>query len=221
MSDTRERLLDAAQQLFLEKGYHSTSIVDILQKASANSGSLYHFFPTKQDLLLTVLERYLSGFEVMLLQPAWKGVTDPIDRVLALLEHYRRLLAETDFHSGCPIGLLAMELHEPDPAVREMLAANFSAWAGAVRVCLDDAGDRLPPDTDGQQLADFVLSVMEGGVMLARTHRSLDPLDAGIQLLRDYFEILTARPAAPGAQSGVRGTRRGAGGGSGPQEKRW
>lgn len=49
MSETRDRLVYAAMQLFQEKGYGSTSIADILKKAGANSGSLYHFFPAKQD----------------------------------------------------------------------------------------------------------------------------------------------------------------------------
>ncbi len=48
--DTRERLTFTALRLFSEKGYESTSVSDILKAAGANSGSLYHFFPTKQDL---------------------------------------------------------------------------------------------------------------------------------------------------------------------------
>src|SRR5262249_36090580 len=88
-SDTRERLLRTAMQLFWEEGYGSTSIADILQAAKVNSGSLYYFFPTKQDLLLAVLDLYHSGIEPMLLEPAWKGVEDPIEKVFALLARYR------------------------------------------------------------------------------------------------------------------------------------
>ena len=53
---TADRLLDAAMSLFLKKGYFSASIADILREAAANSGSLYHAYPTKQDLLLAVLD---------------------------------------------------------------------------------------------------------------------------------------------------------------------
>jgi len=56
--------------LFMAKGYQSTSVADILREAGANSGSLYHAFPTKQDLLLAVLERYRKGIGPMLLDPA-------------------------------------------------------------------------------------------------------------------------------------------------------
>lgn len=192
MSDTRERLVMAAMELFWEKGYGSTSIADILKKAEANSGSLYHFFPAKQDLLTAVLDTYFSGIRPMLLEPAWEGVDDPIDRIFALLDRYRHFLIESDCFYGCPIGNIALEIHEPDPAVREKLAANFAAWAAAIEECLVAADDRLPADLDRRELSQFVLTTMEGGVMQARTHRSLETFDASVSQLRNYFACLAA-----------------------------
>ncbi len=191
---TRDRLLGAAMRLFHLKGYQSTSIADVLREAEANAGSLYHFFPTKQDLLLAVLDRYRTGIGPMLLGPAWEGVEDPLERVFALLARYRGLLEQTDCFYGCPIGSLALELHEPDPPVRELLAANFEAWTAAVEGCLAEAQDRLPAGVDRRRLATFVLTTMEGGVMLSRTHRSLEPFDAAVSTLRDYFVRLGAIP---------------------------
>jgi len=188
--DTRERLLDAAMRLFWEKGYNSTSIADVLGAAHANAGSLYHFFPTKQDLLVAVLTRFRDGIYPMLLQPAWEGVDDPLERIFALLARYRQALVDTDCFYGCPIGSLALELHEPDPPVRELLAANFSAWTAAVEGCLDAAADRLAPDVDRHALAQFILTTMEGAVMQARTHRTLEPYDACVGQLRRYVATL-------------------------------
>jgi TetR/AcrR family transcriptional repressor of nem operon len=187
---TRDRLIAAAMQLFWEKGYTTTSVADIVRAAGAHSGSLYHFFPTKQDLLVAVLERYLDGIHPMLLEPAWRGVDDPIERVFALLAAYRERLVGTDCFYGCPIGSLALELHEPDPPVREKLAANFDAWTRAIEACLHEARDRLPADVNRRELAQFVLTTMEGGVMQSRTHRTIDAFDAGVRRLRDYFERL-------------------------------
>src|ERR1700687_1170814 len=141
--DTRLRILIAAMELFSEKGYGSTSISDILSRSQANSGSLYHFFPGKQDVLVGVLELYRDGIHEMLLEPAWQGVEDPIERVFALLARYRFALLESECVYGCPIGSLALELHEPDPVVRQLLAQNFTNWTQAIGGCLDAAGARL------------------------------------------------------------------------------
>lgn len=192
MSETRERIVGVAMQLFWEKGYASTSIADILKAANANSGSLYHFFPGKQDLLIAVLDMYLAGIDEMLLQPLWENVPDPIDRVFALLNGYREHLRATECQYGCPIGYLALEIHEPDPPVREKIAANFNQWVDRVETCLNDAGPRLPKNLDRRALAHFVLTTMEGAVMQSRTYRTIDKFDSSISQLRQYFDMLVS-----------------------------
>ena len=212
--DTRQRLVLTAMQLFWENGYGSTSIAELLQKANLNSGSLYHFFPSKQDLLLAVLEAYHEGIGPMLLEPAWQGVADPIEKVFALLARYRQLLVSTDCFYACPIGSLALELHEPDPPVREGLARNFRAWIGAIEDCLRQAGTRLPRGLDRRSVAEFVLTTMEGGVMQARTFRDVGHFDNAVEQLRAYFGYLgrdaaarAARPAAPRRHTKKRSVR--------------
>jgi TetR/AcrR family transcriptional regulator, transcriptional repressor for nem operon len=194
--DTRTRLVLTAMELFRNKGYGSTSVADVLQAARVNSGSLYHFFPGKQDLLLAVLDAYHAGIAPMLLEPAWRGISDPIERVFALLAAYRRALADSECLYACPIGSLALELHEPDLPVRERLAANFTAWTEAIHQCLKEAGARLPRDLDRRELAAFVLSTMEGAVMQARTFRDLAKFDGAVRQLRAHIDRLL-RTAAP------------------------
>src|SRR6476620_241704 len=176
-------------ELFWLKGYGSTSIADILSRSQVNSGSLYYFFPGKQDLLIAVLEAYRDGIGPMLLEPAWEGVEEPIERIFALLGSYRRGLVGTDYFYGCPIGSLALELHWPDPEVRELIAANFSNWIEAVRDCLEQA--ELANATNRKALAELVLAVMEGAVMQTRTYRDIGHYDRAVGQLRDYLERLT------------------------------
>jgi len=189
-ADTRHRILMTAMELFWEKGYLSTSVSDILSRSQVHSGSLYHFFPGKQDVLVGVLELYRDGIDEMLLAPNWQGVADPIDRIFALLAGYRTHLVVTDCTYGCPIGSLALEIHEPDPQVRELMAANFSNWSSAIAGCFDAAVERLPDGTDRKALGEFVLTVMEGAVMQARTYRDIGYFDRNIAVLRDYITSL-------------------------------
>ncbi|MBL8531934.1 MAG: TetR/AcrR family transcriptional regulator [Hyphomonadaceae bacterium] len=190
MASPRDKIIQAAMELFWLKGYNSTSVADLLSRTQLNSGSLYHVFPSKQDVLIGVLEAYREGIEQMLLEPAWGQVADPIEKIFALLNGYRTMIVESDCTYGCPIGSLALELHEPDPRVRELLAANFANWTAAIERCLDAAGKRIPPDVDKGALAQFVLTAMEGGVMQARTHRDVAYFDRAVTQLRAHFELL-------------------------------
>lgn len=193
--DTRLRIIRAAMELFAIKGFNSTSVADLLSRTQINSGSLYHFFPGKQDVLIGVLEAYRDGIYPMLLEPAWEGIADPVERIFALLNGYRTMLLESDCTYGCPIGSLALELHEPDLAVRRLLMDNFNAWTGAVGDCLAEArsGGHLPASTDIAALAEFILTTMEGAVMQARTHREIAHYDRSVAQLRAYLDLLAEK----------------------------
>jgi len=190
---TRTRLVETARMLFLKKGYEGTSVAEILREAGVNSGSLYYFFKTKEDLLLAVLDWYVDNLHPEVIDPAAARTTDPVERVFAVLDGYRNYLTITACRQGCPIGNLALEMSEKSEAVRAKIALNFENWRKAVRQFLLDAGDGLPADIDPDSLATFILGVMEGGVMLARTHRSLAPFEASVAMLRDYIERLVSR----------------------------
>jgi TetR/AcrR family transcriptional regulator, transcriptional repressor for nem operon len=189
-SATRERLVEAARTLFWRHGYASTGIAQILKEADAGSGSLYYFFPTKEDLLLAVLEWYRENLWTAVVQPVFDRVSDPIERIFGILDGYRRGLLMTNYQHGCPIGNLALELADSHPAARQLLAVNFTGWRKFIEQCLAEAADRLPETVDRDQLALFVLTTMEGAVMLARTYQNTDSYDAAVTQLRDYFDRL-------------------------------
>lgn len=165
-------------------------MTQILKKANANSGSFYFFFKSKQDLLDSVLDWYLANLEPVLWRPIYAATQDPIERIFALLDGYRQKILATDFSFSCPIGRLALEIGLERQNVHDKIAANFDAWTAAVRSCLGDAEHRLPSGTCFDELSQFVLTVMEGGVMQARAHRSIAPFDNSVRQLRQHFDRL-------------------------------
>lgn len=196
---SRERILEAARDLFWVNGYEATSVAELLDKAGVNSGSLYHYFEGKEELLLAVLDTYKDMLYPAVIEPAFQLVDDPIERIFAVLEGYRRGLLYTVFTGGCPIGNLALEVGDHHPEARKRIAENFNGWVGWISKCLDDAAGRLPARLDRPQLAQFILTVMEGAVMQSRAHASIAPFDAAVAQLRDYFGRLLAEGARRGA----------------------
>jgi AcrR family transcriptional regulator len=182
--------VEAARDLFLLQGYHSTGVAEIVRTADVRMGSLYYFFPTKEDLLIAVLEWYRDHIHDDLLQPIFDRIDDPIERIFGILDGYRQMLLLTAFNQGCPIGNLGLEISNSHPKARELLIVNFRQWAEEVRNCLDGAEGKLPVEVDRQGLAEHILAVMEGAMMLARTCRQIEPFDKAIAHLRDYLERL-------------------------------
>ena len=194
--ETRERLLKTAFQLFHEQGFNATGVATILREAGVNPGSLYHFFESKDELLLHVLEFAIGYLSPAVMDPAEERTTDPIRRVFALLDQYRAGMERRGCKMGCPIGNLALEVSDGNAKARALIHRNFENWVGRVEGWLQAAGDRLPAGVDRRRLARFVLTVMEGGLMQSRAAGNLEPFDEAVQTLREHFDLLAARPSS-------------------------
>lgn len=194
---TRRRLVEAGLYLFWLRGYAATGMAEILQRAKANSGSFYHFFKSKEELLLAVLDLYVKSLGPVVVDPVLAAYKDPVDRVFGILEFYRKNLLATGCTYGCPIGRLALEIPEEQWKVHRRLADNFDGWTAAIESCLHEAKERFPRATDLATLSKFVLTVMEGGVMQSRAQRTIEPFDASVAHLREYFRLLMEKRKGP------------------------
>ena len=196
---TRERLIDSARFLFWERGFAGTSMSELLAHAEVNSGSFYHFFDSKEALLRAVLEGYLALLRPMVVDPAFAAVADPLGRIFAVLAGYRNRILATGCQYGCPLGRLALEIDPENSPAHELIARNFQGWIEAIRECLETMRPALPEGTDLDALAAYVLVVMEGGVMLSRSYRSVEPFDRAVAQLREHFRLLlhAGQPKSP------------------------
>jgi TetR/AcrR family transcriptional repressor of nem operon len=198
-TNTRERLIETAADLFCRQGYAHTGVNEIMQRAKTTSGSFYHFFPTKEDLVLAVVDHIGESLDTGVFGADLAAVTDPVERVFAVVDAYRRHLADNDFALGSPLGTLAAELSDSHPQVRERLAELFTRWIDRMEILLEEAGKRLPDDLDRRALAEFILSAVEGAALQARSRRSLAPFDATVAGLRRHLGALASTPRSAAA----------------------
>ena len=190
---TRARLITTAAELFRRQGYAQTGVNQIIQEAKATSGSFYHFFPGKEDLLLAVVDHIAEIFEAGIFEPVSNTNDDSISKLFNILDLYRRQLVDDGFTFGSPMAGLSAEVSENHPQVRIRLAEVFADWTGRIEELLREAGNRLPPTLDRQALAQLVVCTMEGAVLGTRLNRSLGPFDAAVSQLKGYFDLLEDR----------------------------
>jgi AcrR family transcriptional regulator len=201
-TSTRDRLIDAARYLFWERGFAGTSMAELLSHAEVNSGSFYHFFDSKEALLREVLQAYLDLLRPMVVDPAFATAAEPVGRIFAILQGYRQRIVGTDCRYGCPLGRLALEIDPENAPAHELIAKNFQGWIEAIKECLESMRSVMAPETDLDALATYVLVVMEGGVMLSRSYRSVDPFDRAIAQLREHFRLLLKQQVSGLASQG-------------------
>jgi TetR/AcrR family transcriptional regulator, transcriptional repressor for nem operon len=178
--DSRERIVAAAARLIGERGVGGTSVDDVLAEAGASKSQLYHYFAGKHELVQAVIAR--CGDEVL---GGHMGHLETLDSLDGLERWFDSLVAfqeRVGCVGGCPLGSLAAELADQDEGARAALAGSFRRWeaylsAGFARML--ERGE-LPAYADPERLAAATLASVEGGLLLARTHRSTQPLRAAL-----------------------------------------
>lgn len=164
-STTRERLIHTAGQLFWQQGYAQTGVSEIIKRARATSGSFYHFFATKDDLLLAVVESVADRLEGDVLGPAEAGSPDPAQRVARVVDAYRRATSDPSAGSGLPVGALVRELGETSGRTRAVIARIYSNLVDRIGGWLD------------RPTAELIVASLEGASLMAAASGTTETLD--------------------------------------------
>jgi TetR/AcrR family transcriptional regulator, transcriptional repressor for nem operon len=142
-SDTRQRLIQAARELMAASSYAEASVARICDVAGAKKGSFYHFFPSKRDLTITVLEGQYLDFKAAIADRAFSRDISPLARITRfgeMIYQFQKSLSEQlGYVPGCPFGSIAAEMAVQDPKLRETLAHIFSRLEGLLRNTLKEA----------------------------------------------------------------------------------
>jgi AcrR family transcriptional regulator len=189
-SQTRERLVRTAGELFWQQGYAQTGVSSIMKRARATSGSFYHFFSTKDDLLVAVIEAVADKLESEVLGPAEAASADPIERIGAVMGAYRRSIEADPADFGLPVGNLVSELGSRHEEARTRIDAVLESFTNRVADWLADDGDRIPRRIDRHGIATLVVATLEGAAVVAMARRSRAPVDACAEQIRLHLESL-------------------------------
>jgi AcrR family transcriptional regulator len=187
---TRERIVAAAARLIFERGVAGTSIEDVKEEAGVSSSQLYHYFADKQALVHAVIAHQSDA--VIVAQEPLLGKLDSIEALRAWRDQAVAIEVQLQCKGGCPIGTLAGELAETDPAARDDIAAGFARWEAQIALgfaALHERGE-LPADVDPERLALALLAAHQGGLMLTQVRRDPAPIEAALDAMIDHVAEL-------------------------------
>jgi TetR/AcrR family transcriptional repressor of nem operon len=170
---TKDRLIESAAEVLHQRSYGSVGVDELCERAGVRKGSFYHFFNSKRDLALAVLEAQWDGFERQGLRPA-REAAQPLDRIAMVFEYaittLERARKSAGCVLGCPFGNLAVELSNIEPEIRAKIAEIFARFARffedalAAAVVAGDIGE-----IDVSRAAAALVAYYEGIILLGKT----------------------------------------------------
>lgn len=169
----RNRVLDAAADMFQSRGYHASAMHELARAAAVTSGALHHHFPTKKALGLAVIrERVAEAVREAWLEPVLDAPT-VADGVAQACGAIASGLDAKGAVQGCPLNNLVLELGFGDAAFRAELAGVFAEWRAVLAERFEAEG-RSPGAADA--LATFVIAAYSGAMSMAKAEQSSRPL---------------------------------------------
>ena len=195
-NQSKERILAGAKELFLARGYTATTVDAICEKAGLTKGSFYYFFESKEDLGLGVLDWSLRQSTQMLASASYARILDPLEKAFAFLEHLEKCSPEI-WSGGCLLGSFSLELADTNSRMQQAVSGMFQAVADDFAkqlqpIAAQCAGKRAPT---ANELADTLLGILEGSIILAKAHRDPTRIPKAIRGLRLSLATLIAQPA--------------------------
>lgn len=180
-TDTRERMIRAAVDLYREHGMRGTGFTDVLDAAGAARGAIYHHFPGgKDELAVEVVTT--SGHELLQFVARLLEQRSPGDAILRLSTWFAEQLERTDMAFGCPIAPAVLDAALESDTIARASATAFDAWRDELANALLREG---VADPRARALGETVFAGLEGALILCRAHRNAQPIrDVGAELAR-------------------------------------
>ena len=185
-AETRLRIVRVAADLFHKQGVAATSPDEIIELSATGKGQFYHYFKSKEGLLHEVLQCYfdvikIGAAPVTYKIQSWQDLDGWFYSQVDLQRSFRMT-------RGCPLATIGNEVTENDELIRqdlslilEVIESKLAAFFMKEKAC-----GRLSAEANEEQLADFCIAIMQGGLLMSKIKRSSQTIEGAIEEALQY-----------------------------------
>ena len=183
--ETRDRILDAGTRAFVAKSYNGCGLNEILCSAGVPKGSFYHYFKSKEDFGVAVIEASVNQKLEVLKEHLSDRSRSPVDRIRSFYEMLRNCYEESGPRRECLIAKLALETAQLSEPMRKAIKRGYERWASILTETIQEAQEagEIPKDADARQIADLLVNTWEGATIRMQINEDMAPVHQFI----DYF----------------------------------
>ncbi len=175
----RESLLAVGQELFINSSFNSVGLNDILRTAGIPKGSFYHYFDSKEDFGVQVVEFYSQQGQQELAQVLADTSLTPYQQLKKFFADYVEHYGQIDYCQGCLMANLSQELADVNERLRQKISELSQGMVDQVASCLErlDPGELNLGGLTAQEAAQVLMNSWQGAIMKMKLEKSREPLD--------------------------------------------
>ncbi|WP_297844927.1 TetR/AcrR family transcriptional regulator [Pseudomonas sp.] len=181
----RDKILIEGLKVVHERGFAGASVRDIVQAAGVPQGSFTNHFVSKEMFGLEILDLYVSNSQPMLDDTLLNEALTPLARLRSYFDWHQAFLEKGCLKNGCLYGNFAAEASEHSEIIRNRLVEIFASLQGLIADCLKQAiaAGELRKDFECQKTALFIVSSLQGAMLIGKAQRTTEPLQSLTHIL--------------------------------------
>lgn len=193
---TKEKIMDAGQQLILEHGYGGMSVDQVIGAAGITKGAFFYHFKSKNELANALMDRFVVMDDALLhdlISRAEKLSHDPLQQYLIFVGLFEERVRSLDKpHPGCLVASYIYQIEAFTPETRQAVIDGFKEWervlVGKLKAAIKKQKPKLP--VTASQIYDNLLSQFEGGVIMGKLYNKTETLAEQVAQHKNYVELL-------------------------------
>lgn len=191
MQDVRTRLIDATFHEVFSKGYAGASLSNILNRAEVKKGAMYHYFPSKKEMVLAMIEEKIEKR----IENKWKEILDTDEDIIDSLIEILQDINNWNLTDGCPLGNLLQESLDYDEDFAKTLTTILDNWKELFTNILQNAKDKnqIGENVEVQQCATFLIASIEGALLLTKKYDHNNDFASCMNQLTLYLNSLKTK----------------------------
>ncbi|MDP4093660.1 MAG: TetR/AcrR family transcriptional regulator [Bacillota bacterium] len=184
-SDTKTKLIEVGVKIILEKGYHAAGLMEILSEAKVPKGSFYHYFKSKEDFCIAIINYYSSEYIEKSLSSLLIKTMSARERILLFFNNERNYYLRQQCKQGCLVVKMITEMSQVSTPIRIELQNGINIWLKALASCIKegiDAGE-IKAIKSPEFMAEYIHSAWMGALTRMQVYESVQPLDNFMEFL--------------------------------------
>jgi TetR/AcrR family transcriptional repressor of nem operon len=179
----------------LQKGFNATTIDDICKAAKTTKGGFFHYFKNKSEFAEELTRYYWKNMNEYFSQASFRKSKKALTRVYGWIDYLASISVDTIETDSCILGNFSQEVAHAELKIREACSVAFKEWAQGFKKDLDlavkESKNKLKIHT--QDVANQLLIISEGGLLLAKAHKDATIYKKSLQLFKQQINSLFER----------------------------
>lgn len=184
---SRTRILDAARDSILSRGFSAMTVDAVCQSAGITKGGFFYHFDSKDELGAASLARFWCDAEQRQAKAPFNDEPDPVKYLEGYLDFAIEAYQDPDLQKGCMLAIFTIELAESNAPLFKAAARHFADWRASLLEMFERAATHADKRIDARTWSDLYISTLEGALLLAKSSGDPETISRSLTLYKQLL----------------------------------